>query len=136
MPYLEKIGHLYIENQVNHKSASDLFVINKNQPSIQLDIDWSVFNLLLDKSYFVNVSIIRDDRKMVLNEKMLPVGSIKTEEPYLTMWLAYKPDILNPQPGSYELSVTLLDSDENICDYVLCYFEIQTKEKAQKLHLI
>ncbi|KRK88019.1 hypothetical protein [Lentilactobacillus sunkii] len=132
MTYLEKIAHIYIENQVNHKSGSAFFQIDPDQSNIKLNIEWWYFNLQLDKSYFVDVSMNRDGEEMLINEQMIPVEKMETDDPYLSMCASYAPELLKPKAGSYQFSVTLMDEDQNICDFIQSYFEIQVKEKTPK----
>lgn len=127
--YTEKIAYLYIENQVNHQSASSYFLIDKNQPSIELTVNWSFFNLRKGNDYFINFSIIRDGAVMVWNQQETPVDTKSmVSEPYDSMWAKYKPKISKPEVGTYQMTIELLNSKKDYVDSNTSYFEIALKD--------
>jgi hypothetical protein len=127
--YTEKIAYLYIENQVNHQSASSYFLIDKNQPSIELTVNWSFFNLRKGNDYFINFSIIRDGAEMVWNQQETPVDTKSmVSEPYDSMWAKYKPEISKPKVGTYQMTIELLNSKKDYLDSNTSYFEIALKD--------
>ncbi|GAA3193047.1 hypothetical protein [Lentilactobacillus kefiri] len=127
--YTEKIAYLYIENQVNHQSASSYFLIDKNQPSIELTVNWSFFNLRKGNDYFINFSIIRDGAVMVWNQQETPVDTKSmVSEPYDSMWAKYKPKISKPKVGTYQMTIELLNSKKDYVDSNTSYFEIALKD--------
>ncbi len=124
-----KIAYLYIENQVNHQSASSYFLIDKNQPSIELTVNWSFFNLRKGNDYFINFSIIRDGAVMVWNQQETPVDTKSmVSEPYDSMWAKYKPKISKPKVGTYQMTIELLNSKKDYVDSNTSYFEIALKD--------
>lgn len=119
----------YIENQVNHQSASSYFLIDKNQPSIELTVNWSFFNLRKGNDYFINFSIIRDGAVMVWNQQETPVDTKSmVSEPYDSMWAKYKPKISKPKVGTYQMTIELLNSKKDYVDSNTSYFEIALKD--------
>lgn len=130
--YSEKIAYLYIENEANDKSAISTIRITQDQPSIQLTIHWLFFNLQENKSYFTQITINRDGDEKVLNQPMVQVdnGSATNRE-FNSLGVYFSPKISNPQPGTYQISVLLLDSDHAILDSCKSYFQLVTEDGGE-----
>lgn len=130
--YSEKIAYLYIENEANDKAAISTIPITQDQSSIQLTIHWLFFNLRKDKSYFTQITINRDGNEKVLNQPMVQVdNSQATNKGLNSLGVYFSPKISNPQSGTYQISVLLLDSDHEILDSCKSYFQLVTEDGGE-----
>lgn len=127
--YSEKIAYLYIENKADDKSAISTIPIAPNDTDVQLTIHWTFFNLQSGEDYFTQITISRDDEEIILNEAMVPVDNqVKADQQFDSLGVYFSPQIHQPQAGTYQINVLLLNSRKEILDSNTSYFQIVMKD--------